>query len=75
MLKPDFPKKGMGEGEEKKKEEMGRKKKKKMKVNKRTIKKKEREGGRWGEVKILGGPLDTKCDTINGQITKAVPNF
>ncbi|KAL5190603.1 U-box domain-containing protein 14 [Glycine soja] len=28
------------------------------------------EGGRWGEVKILGGPLDTKCYTINGQITK-----
>ena len=33
------------------------------------------EGGRWGEVKILGGPLDTKCYTINGQITKVVPNF
>ena len=42
MLKPDFPKKGMGKGEEKKKkEEMERKKKKKMKIKKRT---KERKG-------------------------------
>ena len=45
MLKPDFPKKGMGkEKKKKRKEEKGRKKKKKMKIKKRTIKKKEREG-------------------------------
>ena len=44
MLKPDFPKKGMGEREVKKKEkeEMERKKRKKMKIKKRSKERKRR---------------------------------